>query len=295
MRTVKGLRAEELLFERLQPGIRFRGKVHSIFSSTMNLMEEGGRLWTVSIERQMYLPGTLEISGKINFEEYHDLLGKPVHLASGMLIFGHSFQVDLSDLLVRKPPERNAIAMGPGNPKDNLKETLKELRRKGKRGGCLSFFLPGSPEGYLEKAFQERILQMKRTGDFRKILGLGLGLTPSGDDFALGFMAMASYLQESFVRDTAQKLKTLLEQGTVSTTEVSLQMLHFGKEGRFPGDLTDFCEEVLYGNDPEKRNHTMKKLLNIGSISGTDMASGALFALELNLEQQCGGNDDKKS
>ena len=39
----------------------------------------------------------------------------------------------------------------------------------------------------------------------------------------------------------------------------------------------------------------MKKLLNIGSISGTDMASGALFALELNLEQQCGGNDDKKS
>lgn len=64
MRTVKGLRAEELLFERLQPGIRFRGKVHSIFSSTMNLMEEGGRLWTVSIERQMYLPGTLEISGR---------------------------------------------------------------------------------------------------------------------------------------------------------------------------------------------------------------------------------------
>lgn len=295
MRTLKGLRAEELLYRRLQPGCPFKGKIHSIFSTTMNLMEEDGRLWTLSIQRDMYLPGTLEISGKIPFEEYHHLLGKPVHLASGMLVLGHSLQVDLSDLLMRKPEERQSAANGAVNPKDTVENTLEELRLYGKRGGCLSFFLPGPQEGYLEKAFQERIFEVKRTGDFRKILGLGLGLTPSGDDFALGFMAMASYLQGTFVRDTAQNLKTLLEQGTVSTTEVSLQMLHFGKEGRFPGALTNFCEEILYGSDAEKRKNAMKKLLNIGSISGTDMASGALFALQLHLEQQCGGNDDKKS
>lgn len=261
----------------------------------MNLMEEGGRLWTLSIEREMYLPGTLEISGKINFEEYQHLLGKPVHLASGMLVLGHSLQVDLSEILMRKPEERGSLAKGAGNPKDNLEKTLEELRIHGKRGGCLSFFLPGPQEGYLEKAFQDRISAVKTTGDFRQILGLGLGLTPSGDDFALGFMAMASYLPGSLVRDTAQKLRTLLEHGTVSTTEVSLQMLHFGKEDRFPGALTNFCEEILYGSDAEKRKSAMEKLLNIGSISGTDMASGALFALQLHLEQQCGGNDDKKS
>lgn len=296
MSTMKGLRADDLFWERLyETKDRFRGTVHSVFSSTMNIQEEEGTLWTLSVERDLYLPGTLEISGEISFDSYRELLGKPVRVSAYTLFAGTKLQVDLRSLRKRKPRKKPLAVTGTGNPEDMVRETVELLKKHGKRGGCLSFFLPGPAEDFIEKALQDRILQLETTGDFQRILGLGRGLTPSGDDFSLGFLSMASYLEGEKLKEYQKALCGIIEEGSISTTEVSLQMLRFGKEGRFSGELTEFCESVLRGESTENRQNSMLKLLNIGSISGTDMATGALFALQMHQKQQCGGNDDKKN
>ena len=78
----------------------------------------------------------------------------------------------------------------------------------------------------------------------------------------------------------AKDLKNAVRRVGENTTDVSRQMLRQSLDDQFIGPLMDLCECIISGESPAACEDSMVKLLNIGSTSGTDMATGVIFALE---------------
>ena len=102
-----------------------------------------------------------------------------------------------------------------------------------------------------------------------RFLGLGIGLTPSGDDFLLGCLTtwqscnaeIFSLFQDGWINQIKEK-----------TTTVSYFMLKECIDGFVHQGFIDLFQ-----------TGELDKFLEIGSTSGIDMLIGALFALEMKV------------
>lgn len=159
------------------------------------------------------------------------------------------------------------------------------LTHEGKLGGILNAFLtqPSKNTGealilsIYDNYFNRLITQLSEdfTGEnMRNFIGLGVGLTPSGDDFIVGLLAALCSCEAG--RDDEKKIKKELTKESVAnkTTRVSTHMIKYALDGEFNEALLD----LLSGSKPV---HTsLKEVNSIGSTSGTDMLVGVSFALE---------------
>ncbi len=100
-----------------------------------------------------------------------------------------------------------------------------------------------------------------------RLLGLGFGLTPSGDDFVLGTIAMLN-LEE---RDTS-RIRRRVER---YEHHLSRTMLIDALDGHYAEPLRDVLR-CLSLNELEDRS--MRRLLGMGSTSGLDTVAGMFFA-----------------
>lgn len=110
-----------------------------------------------------------------------------------------------------------------------------------------------------------------------KLLGLGIGLTPTGDDFIVGYLSAveANIIKDKLdIRDNL-KLKDIFEK----TTRVSALHLKAALNHRFNKKLVDIYKN-LSGEEKEYIKNT-KKLLKVGNSSGLDMLSGLYFGLHI--------------
>ncbi|TBM28617.1 DUF2877 domain-containing protein [Hafnia paralvei] len=113
--------------------------------------------------------------------------------------------------------------------------------------------------------------------DWRSIIGLGPGLTPSGDDMLVGMMAVlhaTSY--------TAQ-LPSLLpdeKQLTALTTSVSASYLYYARRGYFSTTLHTLLRRLACGSQGIERS--LESMLHHGHTSGAD----TLLGMDLTLRWQ---------
>lgn len=266
-----------------------RGRVHSVYDTVMNVRTLQGELFTLSLEKGYYMPGSFQIEEKILFSQFEHLTGKEVFVMKDFLEVKGVFRVELSAAQVRYPSFR---MVPPGRNLHGFHKRVKEsLRRTGKKGGCLSFYAPSARMDLMEQELSLRIQSLKDAPDFERLLGLGRGLTPSGDDFCLGYLCMSRYFRSPATDPHRRALLETLRAGALDTTDVSREMLLQGVKERYIEPLTDFCESLLSSTSLPNCQESMHKLLNIGSTSGTDMATGAIFALDMLLEyENTGGN-----
>lgn len=95
------------------------------------------------------------------------------------------------------------------------------------------------------------------------LLGLGLGLTPSGDDFLAGFI-----LGEII---TNKKILDINKLDFKRTNKISAFLLKQALEGNFSEDIIEFLTlDTL----------AIKKVLNLGASSGSDTMLGLLYFLK---------------
>lgn len=106
----------------------------------------------------------------------------------------------------------------------------------------------------------------------KNILGYGMGLTPSADDFLTGLCAVLDRFGE---RDRKYRLKRYIEQYLGTTTAVSAEMLRAccGPR-RYPQIVRECLREK-----PE--NFRLEDFLAHGSTSGKDLLCGLYCGLEL--------------
>jgi hypothetical protein len=110
-----------------------------------------------------------------------------------------------------------------------------------------------------------------------RIIGLGPGLTPSGDDY-LGALLIALHqldrgdLAEPIWQGVAANIDSL-------TTEISAAHLRAAAEGFGSEPLHDLLDDVVAGGSASLANK-LAALTRIGHTSGWDTLAGAIAALE---------------
>lgn len=119
----------------------------------------------------------------------------------------------------------------------------------------------------------------------RGLVGLGVGLTPSGDDVLLGWFGSLRLL--GGVRDPLPVAGAVAARlaGAVAgrTTLVSEMFLVAGLEGEVSELLYDFVA-ALVGSDP-LRQGDVERLLVYGGSSGVEIALGAALGVEMWLDR----------
>lgn len=108
-----------------------------------------------------------------------------------------------------------------------------------------------------------------------KLIGLGIGLTPSGDDFLCGFMAVFhrfNLTQQPFF----QLLNQQLQQHYHHTNPISARFLACALENRFSQTLIDFFH--LSENQSINVEKIKADFEHIGHSSGMDTLFGIYFA-----------------
>jgi Protein of unknown function (DUF2877) len=111
------------------------------------------------------------------------------------------------------------------------------------------------------------------------MLGLGPGLTPSGDDILAGALVTLRALVElePAVSSLADGVAaTVVRAATRRTSLVSAALLHEAAAGRCIPELTSLLDALGSGSPLD---HPVAALLRVGHTSGSDLARGVLLAL----------------
>ncbi len=112
-----------------------------------------------------------------------------------------------------------------------------------------------------------------------RVLGLGPGLTPSGDDFIGGaFFALAHAPPNAWCEPLAAVRQRLLAAAQTATNEISAHLLADMLNGTSYRALHEVLG-ALQGNEPAAIEQGTQALLGLGASSGADMLAGLLLAL----------------
>jgi hypothetical protein len=122
-----------------------------------------------------------------------------------------------------------------------------------------------------------------------KIAGGGIGLTPSSDDLLVGYMSV--YLASSKAKDNihfeeALKLTQVMgEKAAERTNLISGAFLKQCGMGLLSEDMAELIYALYSDSEADAIRLCGKRILEVGSTSGTDMLTGVVLAmLNLNAE-----------
>lgn len=108
-------------------------------------------------------------------------------------------------------------------------------------------------------------------------IGRGKGLTPSGDDFLVGIIAVEHLLYEGGYKVT-RAVRKLEEELPRLTSLVSANYYYSSFQGHFSTVILDFLKSLVEFNELEFEE-CAARLINVGSSSGMDTYFGIMFAI----------------
>jgi len=112
-----------------------------------------------------------------------------------------------------------------------------------------------------------------------KMIGLGPGVTPSGDDFLIGFLAGlwstsgGNQGQLSFIHSFGKALMEIAKQ----TNLISRTYLYHATQGQFSSSLSNLAEAITFGS--ENIPAISEAAMRVGHSSGMDSLTGLLIGL----------------
>ncbi|MFQ1049364.1 DUF2877 domain-containing protein [Avibacterium paragallinarum] len=115
------------------------------------------------------------------------------------------------------------------------------------------------PQDMFEVVFQQK----RKTAKLKEMLGLGRGLTPSGDDYIVGYMA-AYYAENKGVFKPFEEIAILAK---YCTNEISANYIENASRRLFKQEILDLMREI------ENREY-INNMMSFGSSSGIDLLYG---------------------
>jgi len=249
-------------------GAGFNFTIHSTFNKVINISTNQGLL-SVAAENSGGSSSFLTVSG--NYVDYGACPGQQCHVNAGNINLANQ-TINFSNAKLWKGP----IAKGYRNSikSENIAAFRAVLDRKAPPQSAWRFI-----QSDMVNRFQglRGIMKLSENPqEARNLVGLGPGLTPSGDDMLIGFMAIANHTYENreFVRLLHSAIASLLPR----TTDISAQALSNALD-------RDYCESVqncirdLCEGSKEEVYISAASLMNIGATSGSDIACGMYFGM----------------
>ena len=270
--------------------------VHSIFQSVLNLETRHG-LITISGPSVDPLPHGLRISTELDYRSTGLRSGQLVILERHRIrISGSNLEIDL----------RGAAPWSPRLPVISHSVTQARWRDRAAEMRCLAAAAvrarPGAGDGMgalidldrgpwmgavarIAGPRLERLAQAVRTGDragagraAESLVGLGPGLTPSGDDALVGMAAALTAMAARGSLDAAF-LGPVADAVPARTTTVSATFLRHASAGQFAAGVHQLMG-VLIGPDASDAQATIERCVAYGATSGADTLVGILLGLD---------------
>lgn len=110
------------------------------------------------------------------------------------------------------------------------------------------------------------------------IKGVGIGLTPSGDDFIYGVLTGLTVL-EIINNENNFYLKKLIYENAKGDNLISNNFLYYASEGLFFEKTKNLILSIFFGSEREIVDSTVS-ILQIGETSGVDFSTGLLITIK---------------
>jgi hypothetical protein len=278
------LSADAVLLERVRTG-RLRGQVHSVFEHVVNIACADGALCTLASRALDDAPQTV----RIDVAACRTLglrVGDAVLGSGESLRIGESVRIALDAaapwhcVLPTYPAHTGAAGENVALLRQALAHHTAGLR------DAMGPFEQAALRTVAERT--QRLANALRAGrqqdaivHAQALLGLGPGLTPSGDDVLLGLFAVL-HLPGSPCAGWLQGGRALLAAAADATNAISLAALQAAAQGRVRASIVRLLHELLHGGGAALQAATAR-VLAIGSTSGADIAAGLACGLEVQL------------
>ncbi len=270
----------------------FRGVVASVFEHAANIRPDDERMLVTLVTRMPAMSARALLLPRLPCGLR---AGATVNAAHGRIVFegseGGPIRVEDSPLYGGRIA---AAAVPPGRP------VVTALRRALGEHGAPSGLL-GLVDSRASTLFSRHAARVLSGGDaFRRLselVGLGPGLTPSGDDFIMGALAGEALLGAHDARIEPSAIEKRVAAGAV-TTEVGATMVLLALGGRFPAYIS-LCAQELAAAEARSRTGVLRKgtapadpgqtrmmvvravckAVGYGATSGSDALVGLLWRL----------------
>lgn len=270
--------------------------VHSIYSSVINIdFKHSSKLFSIAInniiqspymmrtediEKFMRLTESIQVGDSVNLIQKNQL-------RIGLFVIDWSFSSKWENRIeeYRRTNKELRIRY------KKLKEYLTENAPDNQIVKALSNEKPKETD-YFQKKYLKIINQIKKEHKLEilsHLIGLGIGLTPSGDDFFVGCFSVFYCHKKSWAKKIKANRLFSLDSIRTRTTQVSFNMIMHAFDGKVNEELYQILSE------PELSEDRLKSLQKIGSSSGEDMLAGICFAYYLLVNNYKEENNDYKS
>jgi hypothetical protein len=117
------------------------------------------------------------------------------------------------------------------------------------------------------------------TSVVRALIGLGAGLTPSGDDLLVGYLA-GLWCTIQGKRERMRVISSLgktIARFSSKTNDISHTYLYHAAQGQVASRLVDLAEAICRGASPERLRAVAEAAFKVGHTSGRDAVTGLLI------------------
>ena len=281
----------DLEFLRLLEKGSFQGIIHSSFERTFNVTcLENGELYTIAARHLDNGPNTL-ITDLDSCSTLELAVGDRIFVSNKCIKVENKLNISIKlaepwQCLLPAYPADTALL------KRNIFEAKLFIQEHGQAGGMKkSITTDNIFQIELARMLEERSrslveqLSMSRWESAAQqavsLIGLGPGLTPSGDDYLTGLFTVFNmpdsplWPYRSFCMDVVLHASKL-------TNQISCITMKKAAAGQVREKIVQFMQAVIHSTSEETKDR-LAAVLGIGSSSGTDIALGLIHGLELHL------------
>ncbi|HJR80215.1 MAG TPA: DUF2877 domain-containing protein [Anaerolineales bacterium] len=276
------------------PRADFNATIQSVFDSSLNLrLEHQDALLTILVSDHYDLPQGIRLTVK-NVPLSSLTVDVLAACRNGILRFQNSLlSIDLrgariwngrlsASIDMQRPASGRAWSMTwkALNKQQRLKQTdlIGADLFKANAGSLLTRMLSQPVQRLI--AATEQLDSQAAADSAAKMIGLGPGVTPSGDDLLLGYLAglWSTAAQEQQRLDFLSKFGQSLSALKKETNEISRTYLYYAIKGEFSSSMLALVNAISDGEEP-KLLSTAKEAMRVGHSSGLDSVTGLLIGL----------------
>ena len=280
------------------PRIDFDAIVHSVFRSAVNLKTgRSYRLLSLLASGQPDLPQGIRLNSSeaLPFEGLRT--GEVIHGRAGLLQFenfplaiqlrgAQRWKCDLRALDI--DPDKSAVSVAWEHVWDELNRQQKlsgaeivadELFHSSETPRPVVTLKAGQAVGELVTA--TRKFDLADSTALRALIGLGSGLTPSGDDLLTGYLAglwctmRGKSKRARFIASLGKRILRL----SARTNDISRTYLYHAVHGQVSSLLADLAGAISRGENTLHLHNSARSALQSGHSSGMDAVTGLLVGL----------------
>lgn len=285
--TVCALSGDAELLEQLASGL-FEASVHSVFDRVINLhRHQDGELCTVGAAGVDDAPATL-VTDLPTWVPLDLRVGEQVRGRRGRILLPDGHVVDLRSARAWEPT-LPALPM----PAASIAWLRDFIVAEGVHGGATADGTGRSWDDAVAEQISTRLDAMLRgirnerptavARAARRLVGLGTGLTPSGDDVLLG-VSLVTAMPRSALAFVLPLLRSVIEACAPGTNDISRAALVQAARGRTRQCIIALLTAMTQGDDASTLDRHGRAVTAIGHTSGTDILVGISAALTLESE-----------